>query len=273
MLGRRIACISARTLASAAAHSASSNGARFGRTVLDFLLRVVCCRMWSECFGTQHALFSLLVRNFICAILFKKTSPCLRRRGKRCWTPWPTVNAPLPESAQHRALPFQWRSSCLIKQADDFGVFTQSLTPNRRLCTPQDYAAFQQQLSAAPATAPCISFPNLSGDTVLVVPTPVEGKTYTTLREFLQQAPTAQQRALWKEVARQARAAMNKHEHVWISTHGLGVAFLHVRICSHPKYYNHSALQHVSSPRSRRQRPQRHQQRNTSKTQKKTRQR
>ena len=161
---------------------------------------------------------------------------------------------PLPAHAQHRALPFQWRTSCLVADANDYGSFAQSLTPNKTLCTSQDYSAFQQQLSAAPAGASCISFPNLSGDTVLVVPTPVTGQTYTTLREFLQHAPAAQQRALWKEVARQARAAMRKHSRVWISTHGLGVAFLHVRICSHPKYYNHSALQCAPPRQTRRRR-------------------
>ena len=158
---------------------------------------------------------------------------------------------PLPAHAAQRKEPFLWRTSCLRADAPLGGAFARTLTPCARLCTPQNYSAFKEKLSKVAPGASCVSFPNLSGDTVLVVPTPRRGKAYTTLREFMAHAPAEQQRELWKEVARQARKALKKHACLWISTHGLGVAYLHVRICTHPKYYNTSKLRRCASlPRS-----------------------
>ena len=34
-----------------------------------------------------------------------------------------------------------------------------------------------------------------------------------------------------------AKNQMNKFKKVWISAHGLGVPYLHIRVCSMPKYY------------------------------------
>lgn len=176
-------------------------------------------------------------------------------------TVWNTVldrmaegECPLPARALHRKVPFMWRTSCLLADESSGGAFAQTLTPCARLRTPQNYHAFRQQLSNAAPGAACVSFPNLSGDTILVVPTPRRGKVYTTLREFLAHAPVEQQRELWKEVARQARAALKKNARLWISTHGIGVAYLHVRICSRPKYYKTSALAVCGSLKARNKR-------------------
>ena len=35
---------------------------------------------------------------------------------------------------------------------------------------------------------------------------------------------------------------LKKNENVWVSTHGLGVDYLHVRISNNPKYYESSKL-------------------------------
>ena len=81
------------------------------------------------------------------------------------------------------------------------------------------------------------SFPNLSGDTVLVVPMPKQGKSYATLKDFVDNAPKKQQQELWCLVAKEAKKQVKKFGKVWISTHGLGVPYIHVRIASQPKYY------------------------------------
>ena len=151
--------------------------------------------------------------------------------------------SPLPPGAAWRSVPFIWRTRALDTGAPRSGRFEQTLTPCSKLDVPQNYDAFRDKLRAAPRGALCIRFPNLSGDTTLVVPTPPRrGRAYTTLRDFLRHAPVNQQQALWREVARAARDAVRRHGRVWISTHGLGVAFLHVRLCAHPKYYGQSRL-------------------------------
>ena len=33
---------------------------------------------------------------------------------------------------------------------------------------------------------------------------------------------------------------LKKYDNIWISSHGLGIDYLHIRICNYPKYYEKS---------------------------------
>ena len=77
---------------------------------------------------------------------------------------------------------------------------------------------------------------------MLVIPMPVSGKNYATLKDFIDNAPKIQQQEFWKHVAEVAKKFMKKNGKVWISVHGLGVAYTHVRISTIPKYYFVSEL-------------------------------
>lgn len=85
--------------------------------------------------------------------------------------------------------------------------------------------------------ADIITFPNLGGDALLIVPTPVGAiEAYTHLATFLRNAPSRQVRSLWRS------AAVAVHENLaeiprWLSTAGLGVSWLHLRLDTRPKYY------------------------------------
>lgn len=80
---------------------------------------------------------------------------------------------------------------------------------------------------------------NLGGDATLVIPTPqVDDDVYGHLASFLRGAPASQVDALWQAVAR-AAAERSRDRPVWVSTHGGGVAWLHVRLDDRPKYYTH----------------------------------
>lgn len=87
-----------------------------------------------------------------------------------------------------------------------------------------------------------VAFPNLTGDTILVIPMPKSGKTYTTMKDFSDNAPESQQVEFWKLVANQIETYFSKEwlktEKIYVSTHGLGVSYFHLRICSKPKYYH-----------------------------------
>lgn len=72
---------------------------------------------------------------------------------------------------------------------------------------------------------------------MLVVPMPVRGKNYATLRDFIDNATVVQQQEFWKKVAEVARSFMEEKGKVWVSVHGMGVGYTHVRISSSPKYY------------------------------------
>ncbi len=87
-------------------------------------------------------------------------------------------------------------------------------------------------------------FGNLSGDAVLVVPEPVRADRegwldYGDLTRFLRHAPAEQQRALW--TAAGGAVADRLGGPLWISTAGMGVPWLHVRLDRRPKYYRCAA--------------------------------
>lgn len=83
------------------------------------------------------------------------------------------------------------------------------------------------------------TFPNLSGDALLVAPAP-QGPpaAYAHLAAFARQAPMEQQHALWQAVGA-AVARRLSWAPLWLSTSGLGIAWLHVRVDDRPKYYTY----------------------------------
>lgn len=87
--------------------------------------------------------------------------------------------------------------------------------------------------------AEVVTFANLGGDAVLVVPCPKsEPSGYVHLASFVRRAPESQRHALWQAVG-QAMAKRISRKPVWLSTAGAGVAWLHVRLDDRPKYYGH----------------------------------
>lgn len=132
---------------------------------------------------------------------------------------------------------FHWNTSPLTKNGDT--IYRERYKKNSELPKRQNKNAFNDKLSTAEKKQVkyATSFPNLSGDTILVVPMPRTGKSYATLKDFVDNAPMKQQQELWKLVAKEAKKQVKKSGKVWISTHGLGVPYLHVRIASKPKYY------------------------------------
>ena len=82
-----------------------------------------------------------------------------------------------------------------------------------------------------------VSFPNLGGDATLVVPSPHgPPEAYVHLASFVHNAPEAQQHALLQVTADVVLSRLDTAP-LWLSTAGGGVAWLHVRLDSYPKYY------------------------------------
>jgi hypothetical protein len=86
-----------------------------------------------------------------------------------------------------------------------------------------------------------VSFENLGRDALLVVPCPVgPTEAYGHLASFVRSAPPEQVRALFRRVA-SAMLERASATPIWLSTAGMGVAWLHVRLDARPKYYRHRA--------------------------------
>jgi hypothetical protein len=102
-----------------------------------------------------------------------------------------------------------------------------------------DGSAFAAQLNAASESV--ISFPNLGGDALLVVPRPAgERQAYAHIATFSRSAPMEQKHALLRVLAVSIQSLLEKsRDFIWISTSGLGVPWVHVRLDSVPKYYQH----------------------------------
>jgi hypothetical protein len=102
-----------------------------------------------------------------------------------------------------------------------------------------DQAAFANRFARAEAGATVLEFPNLGGDATLVVPCPCGPlPAYAHLRDFAHHARQDQQDMLWQRVGAALQRRLGTQP-VWVSTCGLGVYWLHVRLDSTPKYYRY----------------------------------
>ncbi|WP_421774132.1 DUF6940 family protein [Gracilimonas sp.] len=86
-----------------------------------------------------------------------------------------------------------------------------------------------------------VSFRNLGNDAQLIAPCPIEEHSgYAHIGTFIREAPESQIQNLWKRTGEEMLDAV-EDEPRWMSTSGLGVFWLHIRIDSVPKYYQTSA--------------------------------
>jgi len=85
-----------------------------------------------------------------------------------------------------------------------------------------------------------VSFMSLGNPPTLLVVPPDTGKNFSHIGTFYKNSTTNEKRALWKKVAVELEKKLAAGETVYVSTHGLGVSWLHVRLSSTPKYYQTS---------------------------------
>ena len=85
-----------------------------------------------------------------------------------------------------------------------------------------------------------VEFPNMGRDALLIAPCPIHQdlSSYSHLAAFCRTAPTDQKDEFWRRVGESITRYLSESE-MWISTSGLGVYWLHVRLDSYPKYYTY----------------------------------
>ena len=104
---------------------------------------------------------------------------------------------------------------------------------------PSNPTPFEPQFARQP-DADVISFPNLGGDALLVAPAQRGAiENYPHLAAFLRKAPEDQIALFWKITAGVVRNNLSDSPR-WLSTAGLGVAWLHMRLDTWPKYYSYA---------------------------------
>ena len=91
-----------------------------------------------------------------------------------------------------------------------------------------------------------VTFPNLGGDAIMVVPCPrAADSVYGHLASFVRNAAESQVHSLWQSVGEAMRKRLSEKA-VWLSTAGLGVSWLHVRLDSRPKYYGYAPFKQIT---------------------------
>lgn len=101
-----------------------------------------------------------------------------------------------------------------------------------------DPSAFASAFGAAASGEQVAVFQNIGKDALLVAPTPyARPHVYAHLAAFARGAPKAQQHELFRMLAGAIKRTLSEQP-LWVSTSGLGVYWLHVRLDSYPKYYN-----------------------------------
>ena len=100
-------------------------------------------------------------------------------------------------------------------------------------------SAFEEHFSGDSAGDGIVTFENLGRDATLIVPCPIDDESkYSHLATFVRNGPEAQVDALFRSVGRATLQRISERP-LWLSSAGMGVYWLHVRLDSRPKYYRH----------------------------------
>jgi hypothetical protein len=131
---------------------------------------------------------------------------------------------------------YRWETPPITRDTVDRPFEFVLLDAHGLACTP-DATAFAGHFTADDSDQGIVDFDNLGRDATLVVPSPrAPESVYGHLAAFIRVGPDSQRHALWRTVGRTA-SQKTSHRPTWISTAGGGVAWLHVRLDSRPKYY------------------------------------
>lgn len=115
-------------------------------------------------------------------------------------------------------------------------VLTKSNTLHKRNV---DFRPYKEYMKRKPRNRYSLSFDNLSGDTRLVIPYHKNSNTeYGHIKDYVTHASDEE----INDILFRLKEELSKykiHKKIFLSTHGDGVAWLHFRIESFPKYYNY----------------------------------
>lgn len=112
-----------------------------------------------------------------------------------------------------------------------------------------DARPFADQIASGAGTFGVTRFQNFGKDAWLVVPcAPSKASAYAHLIPFLRTAPREQVQALFRSVGEVAAAHLAESDApLWVSTAGMAVSWLHVRLDLRPKYYRTESLRSPSA--------------------------
>ena len=112
-------------------------------------------------------------------------------------------------------------------------VFVESLM--HAALTP-DSESFAEHFTPAASASGVAIFESFRRDSLLLAPYPHAAlDAYTHLATFMRKAPSTQIDQIWCAVSQAVDSRLGERP-IWLSTAGLGVSWLHIRVDSRPKY-------------------------------------
>ena len=142
-----------------------------------------------------------------------------------------------PKKLKH---PFMWRTSIILYNKNN-NIYKEEFIENKRLDVKQNYTAYKDYIKKS-KNKYVTSFMNLSGDTLLIIPMPRKNKNFATIKHFTDNASLLHQKKFWMYVEQKIKKELKKYKKLYVSTHGLGVSYLHVRLSHKPIHYYHSKV-------------------------------
>lgn len=132
--------------------------------------------------------------------------------------------------------PFFYETSPITKNCESDPYCVKFVKTNDFDGVTQDYSRFADHIKNSTSKY-VLCFFNLTKTSMLVVPMPKRGKQFTTIKDFIDEASPTQQKLFWKKVRTEVKKMLKVHDKIWVSTHGTGVPFFHLRLDTNPKYY------------------------------------
>jgi hypothetical protein len=100
----------------------------------------------------------------------------------------------------------------------------------------QDYSSFSIYIDKSKNKYVTL-FSNLSNSSILIIPMPKRNKDFTTIKDFIDNSSHYQQKIFWKKVSNEIKKILKTEDKIYVSTHGLGIPYFHLRLDKVPKYY------------------------------------
>lgn len=140
-----------------------------------------------------------------------------------------TILSDIPFSAYQWETPPVTKST--VEQPFEFAIYN---SPGIDL--PPEPGPFQQYFRGDDSDI--VVFDILGADAKLIAPSPSGDLNYSHIGVFTNNAPIEQQHRLWQITGRVTEKHISDQP-LWLNTAGGGVAWLHIRLDSRPKYYRH----------------------------------
>lgn len=143
---------------------------------------------------------------------------------------------------------YRWETPCVTKISADRPFEFVLIDWPSFIHRSTDTRTFEGVFETVRTDDTVIAVPSLGKDATLIIPKPLVGKqAYGHLAAFMRKGPNAQVNELLHKIGNHVLESLGDKP-LWLNTAGGGVAWLHVRVDSRPKYYQYTPYKDMEWP-------------------------